>query len=268
LSKIISTKKPSTIFLAVILLVAGVIVMSSPFVAYGEEAYQSFKCEGNNVNIDNIEQIQQLQTENNNNNNNFEAAANNQQQQMTPTGAEEGEGEPLNALTGNSNGNGNGNSEPLLTLKNVCFNFGNNENNALITPEPTTTLSVKKTIKCTPNAGTPGSVEACQRITTEILPNQFTIFVTGNNPNPDTFDGSTFPEIVTLDPGNYEVSETRDPMVDTIRANIERDVGILLDGPAPEFSGDCRLTSSSSGIGTIEEGESQVCNIANSFAPT
>ena len=64
MSKIISTKKPSTIFLAVILLVAGVIVMSSPFVAYGEEAYQSFKCEGNNVNIDNIEQIQQLQTEN------------------------------------------------------------------------------------------------------------------------------------------------------------------------------------------------------------
>jgi hypothetical protein len=50
---------------------------------------------------------------------------------MTPTGAEEGEGEPLNALTGNSNGNGNG--EPLLTLKNVCLNFGINENSGLIT---------------------------------------------------------------------------------------------------------------------------------------
>ncbi|HSF49540.1 MAG TPA: hypothetical protein VLA74_02165 [Nitrososphaeraceae archaeon] len=49
MNKIVSTKKPSAIFLAVILLVAGAIVMSSPFVAYGEEAYQSFKCNGNNV---------------------------------------------------------------------------------------------------------------------------------------------------------------------------------------------------------------------------
>ncbi|HSF49449.1 MAG TPA: hypothetical protein VLA74_01705 [Nitrososphaeraceae archaeon] len=93
-NKIISTKKPSAIFLAVIL-VAGVIVMSSPFVAYGE-AYQSFKCKGNNVNIDSVEQIKQRQTENNNN---FDAATNSQQQ-LTPTEAE-GE-EPLNALTGNS----------------------------------------------------------------------------------------------------------------------------------------------------------------------
>ena len=115
-NKIILTKKPRAIFLAIILLVAGVIVMSSPFSAYGEKAYQIFKCNGNNVNIDNIEQIKQRQTENNN----FDAAANSQQQQMTP------EKEPLNALTG-SNSNGNDNGEPLLTLKNICLNFGINE---------------------------------------------------------------------------------------------------------------------------------------------
>ncbi len=100
--------------------------MSSPFAAYGE-AYQSFKCEGNNVNINSIEQIKQRQIENNNN---FDATANSQQQ-VTPTGAEE---EPLNELTGNSNGNDNG--EPLLNLKNVCLNFGINENSGLITSEP------------------------------------------------------------------------------------------------------------------------------------
>jgi hypothetical protein len=64
-------------------------------------AYQSFKCEGNNVNIDNIEQIQQRLT--GNNNNIFDAAATSQQQQLKPTGAEEEEEEEeesLNVLTG------------------------------------------------------------------------------------------------------------------------------------------------------------------------
>ena len=170
------------------------------------------------------------------------------------------------AAANTQNGNGLGDRINFdKNLVNVCVNANDNEQKV---GPPETTLSVKKTIKCTPNAGDEVSVEACQRITTEILPEYFTIFVTGNDANPDNFVGSTVPQIVNLDPGDYEVSETRDEsQVDRIRAQIEQEVGILLDGPAPQYSGDCRQ-SGSTGIGTIEEGESQVCILANAFAPT
>jgi hypothetical protein len=150
-------------------------------------------------------------------------------------------------------------------LVNVCVNVNDNEQK--VSP-PETTLSVKKTITCDLSDNpAPEEVEACQRITTEILPEYFTIFVSGNNPNPDTFTGSMVPEIVTLRPGDYVVSETRDESkVDGTRADIESDLGVLLDGPAPKYSGDCKTNVlTGEGEGTIAAGESHVCNVENLF---
>ena len=66
---------------------------------------------------------------------------------------------------------------------------------------------MNKTIGCIPGFGAP--IEACNRITTEILPNGFNFDMTGENPNPDTFLGSALldPIIVTLNPGNYVLQE-------------------------------------------------------------
>ncbi len=114
--KIVSNKK-SAIFLAVIL-VAGVIGISSPFDAYGE-TYQSAKCDNINLNINDIgqKQIQQQNQE--------DSQTSADGQQLIP----EKEEESLDVLTGNANGNGN--SKSLLNLEknivNVCANFGNED---------------------------------------------------------------------------------------------------------------------------------------------
>ena len=110
MSKSVLTKKISTIFLVVILIV-GVIEISSQFTALGE-SYQSIKCDDTNVNINGINQEQiQRQSENNN----FDATAT-EAQQLTP------EEETLKALTSNG--------EPLVNLErnivNICFNTNDN----------------------------------------------------------------------------------------------------------------------------------------------
>ena len=64
------------------------------------------------------------------------------------------------------------------------------------------------TIKCTPDDSNPRSAQACNRITTEILPNIYNIDIIGNNPNPNHFKGSTVPVIVTLVPDSYLVDVT------------------------------------------------------------
>ena len=86
----------------------------------------------------------------------------------------------------------------------------------------TTTLSVSLTIKCTPDDTIPRSAQACNRITTEILPNMYNIEIIGNNPNPNHFNGSTVPVIVTLGPDSFLVDVTvSTQVIETIINNIE-----------------------------------------------
>ena len=115
---------------------------------------------------------------------------------MTPTGEEE---EPLNALTSNSNGNGNG--ERLLSLKNVCLNFGNNENSGLITPpiNTTETLTIIKNVDCQVN------MTFCSY--NPISSSDFTILIEGNNPSQTSFPGSSTGTDVELEAGSYNVTE-------------------------------------------------------------
>jgi hypothetical protein len=118
-----------------------------------------------------------------------------------------------------------------------------------------TTLSVSLTIKCTPDDTIPRSAQACNRITTEILPIIYNIEIIGNNPNPNRFNGSTIPVIVTLGPDSFLVEVTvSTPVIDTIIDNIQSDLNVNIFGPTEHFIGHCSL-------GEIFAGESLTCNI-------
>ena len=119
----------------------------------------------------------------------------------------------------------------------------------------TTTLSVSLTIKCTPDDTIPRSAQACNRITTEILPNMYNIEIIGNNPNPNRFNGSTVPVLVTLGPDSFLVDVTvSTSVIENIIDNIQNDLNVNIFGPTEHFIGHCPL-------GEIFAGESLTCNI-------
>ena len=119
----------------------------------------------------------------------------------------------------------------------------------------TTTLSVSLTIKCTPDDTIPRSAQACNRITTEILPNMYNIEIIGNNPNPNRFNGSTVPVIVTLGPDVYVLDVTvSTPIIETIIDKIQSDLNVNIFGPTEHFIGHCPS-------GEIFAGESLTCHI-------
>ena len=101
-----------------------------------------------------------------------------------------------------------------------------------------------------------------------ITPDEFTIHVTGNNPIPPSFDGSTTPVLVTLGPGDYEVTETAkasvQATVDLLNTLVPK---IFVTGPTPTFSGDCEQDQMDpeKATGTIAEGDSKTCNKNNEF---
>lgn len=119
----------------------------------------------------------------------------------------------------------------------------------------TTTLSVSLTIKCTPDDTIPRSAQACNRITTEILPNMYNIEIIGNNPNPNHFNGSTVHVIVILGPDSFLVDVTvSTQVIETIINNIQSDLNVNIFGPTEHFIGQCPS-------GEIFAGESLSCNI-------
>ena len=149
------------------------------------------------------------------------------------------------------------------SFKFVCIN---NNNNIVATggggnpTEPDTTLAVTKTVTCTPNDTFPQTLFACQTIQNSI--SSFEIIVTGNNPNPSEFAGSNDPVIVTLGAGNYEIRERIPLVVDPTGVIITR---------TTSFAGDCTDVfptnpQSTEAIGTIEAGESQICDISNDYS--
>jgi hypothetical protein len=118
-----------------------------------------------------------------------------------------------------------------------------------------TTLSVSLTIKCTPDDTIPRSAQACNRITTEILPTIYNIDITGNHPNPNRFNGSPVPIIVTLGPDVFLMFVTvSTQVINTIIDNIQSDLNVNIFGPTEHFIGHCPS-------GEIFAGESLTCNI-------
>lgn len=77
------------------------------------------------------------------------------------------------------------------------------------------------------------------------MPNEFTMNVEGNNPSPSSFPGDDQGTVVTLEAGQYEVTEVA-PVTPP---------GVEFDGGT--FSADCS--------GDINAGESKTCTITNGY---
>src|SRR5215213_11256327 len=110
------------------------------------------------------------------------------------------------------------------------------------TPELNTTLAVTKTVTCT--TANASLQPACDALIAGIAPNQFNITVTGNNPNPSQFNGSSTAVVVTLDPGLYNVSDIGYPSVPAdifaIIAQFSPAISSI-QTEDPIFSGDCTV---------------------------
>jgi hypothetical protein len=76
-------------------------------------------------------------------------------------------------------------------------------------------------------------------------PSEFTMNVAGNNPSPSSFPGSSPGTVVTLEEGQYDVTEMAPPTPP----------GVEFDGGA--FSTDC--------TGDINAGESKTCTVTNGY---
>ncbi|MBA3749490.1 MAG: hypothetical protein H0X03_01065 [Nitrosopumilus sp.] len=156
------------------------------------------------------------------------------------------------------------------TLEQMGSPSNNAELNEL-TPisEESSTLLVTKSIRCESDLGIPSNEAVCQFVSSNVESNQFTITVTGNNSNPSNFQGSINGTEVTLNPGNYTVSETQfDPM------NLENSLGETAIGTvSTSAEGDCTAQFTTfdafqNVTGTIDSGESQKCDIINTIEIT
>jgi hypothetical protein len=152
---------------------------------------------------------------------------------------------------------------PDTDLENVyVLNGTTAESCDLEPPEPNATLAVTKTVTCTPNDTFPQSAAACETILNSVPPSLFNITVSGNNPNPSEFPGSSVPVNVTLGAGDYEVTEEV-PFVTPPQAGVSTT-------RTTNFAGDCTDVNpnnpqSTEATGTIEAGESQICDISNNY---
>jgi hypothetical protein len=151
-------------------------------------------------------------------------------------------------------------------LENVYVLNGTTAESCDLEPsESNATLAVTKTVTCTPGDTFPQSAAACETILNSVPPSLFNITVTGNNPNPSEFPGSSVPVNVTLGAGDYEVTEEV-PFVTPPQAGVSTT-------RTTNFAGDCTDvnpidTLSTEATGTIEAGESQICDISNHYITT
>jgi NHL repeat len=128
------------------------------------------------------------------------------------------------------------------------------------TPIPTSTPTVTPTPTSTPTPTptpipTPTPQTGTLLVTSDVTcpqgficpqPSDFTMHVTGNNPDPSSFAGSSSGTTVTLDPGNYHVIEEDIPVTHIQLKLIQH------------FSADC------TGSITIPD-ESKSCNVVNEY---
>src|SRR5688572_28264835 len=102
---------------------------------------------------------------------------------------------------------------PNTDLENVyVLNGTTAESCNFETPPSTGNLSVLKTVTCITSVST--LQPACDAIISgtglpagQITPDEFNIIITGTNPVPIQFNGSSTAVVVTLDPGRYNVSD-------------------------------------------------------------
>ena len=134
------------------------------------------------------------------------------------------------------------------------------------TQEQQATIIVTKIVRCDSSLGIPSDDSVCQFVLENVDANQFNLVVTGNNPNMTSFQGSANGTNISLDPGNYTISETA---FDTM--NIENQLGeTAIVTVLTDSNGDCssqfnQVDIFQEAIGRISNSELQSCEIVNTI---
>jgi hypothetical protein len=169
--------------------------------------------------------------------------------------------------------NGNGLADRInleRNLVNICVNVNDNEQVKVSPPdeeEPqqsTATLTVSKIVQCD-NDST--STTACGRVTALITEDQFNILFTGaNTPVVNPIEGSETGVDVTLDPGDYALTDIGEQSVTDDLNTLEAEFPTLnfaWIGGFDDGASDCDNVNDFQLEGTIAAGESQTCSIIN-----
>jgi hypothetical protein len=148
----------------------------------------------------------------------------------------------------------------------------NVENEIIISGgEVPATLEVVKTIGCSSQDGKPSNQAVCEYVLNNILPEDFTLFINGNNPNPNSFEGSSSGTVVKIGPGDCTITEQLDPAKQNqLPEDLSLPQGLVIF-IVLRVDGDCTtlVTPIEANVtpieanGNIQAGESQVCNIEN-----
>lgn len=126
------------------------------------------------------------------------------------------------------------------------------------------TVTVTKIVRCDSSLGIPNDDSVCQLVLENVDANQFNLVVTGNNSNMTSFQGSANGTAISLDPGNYTISET---LFDTM--DIENQLGeTAIVTISTDSNGDCSSQFNQGDMfqeakGSISNGELQSCEIIN-----
>ena len=128
------------------------------------------------------------------------------------------------------------------------------------------TVTVTKIVHCDSSLGIPNDDSVCQFVLENVDANQFNLVVTGNNPNMTSFQGSANGTNISLDPGNYTISETAFDTMD-----IENQLGeTAIVTVLTDSNGDCssqfnQVDRFQESKGTISDRELQSCEIINTI---
>ena len=127
-----------------------------------------------------------------------------------------------------------------------------------------TIVTVTKIVRCDSSLGIPNDDSVCQFVLENVDANQFNLVVTGNNPNLTSFQGSANGTTISLDPGNYTISETSFDTMD-----IENQLGeTAIVTISTDSNGDCssqfnEVDTFQEAKGSISNSELQSCEIIN-----
>lgn len=144
----------------------------------------------------------------------------------------------------------------------IGSNNGNNNTDAN-GAEPGT-LTVTKEVRCDAPSGNPSNEEACAIIETLASfpePSDYQITVSGNNPNPSNFPGSSTGNPVEISAGEYTITESL-PSLTALATEIRENVINIL-----EATGDCipgpENQNFTEATGIMTPGGSQTCHLIN-----
>jgi hypothetical protein len=128
-------------------------------------------------------------------------------------------------------------------------------------------LNVTKNVQCRSTNGSPDNDAVCAYVLPNISPADYNMTVTGNNPIPSQFPGSSSGTIVLLGAGDYVVDEE---FADLSQLQDDLNALSIIQTANVDAGSDCTgnfgpIREFLNANGTISAGESQLCAITNTI---